>query len=370
MAETKEKRRRAQWLAKYPWYEHFRCCDHQYELDDDQWGEDDVAWLKEQLLARSRDLIQDYPVYLAHHSVGRLRIDLRRVFDEVCDTLRYQRIASDGSDRRLTDEEVAAPLTSEELTSAVRQVGRFWSELIHYSHLPDDIMRDADAATELNAGAASTLGYFHRTVFDIEDLRSRRLLRALSAIAQSTWWRREFASPGVSQSWKDEVSSENSEVLQPLDASGRSLLRHIRKLLEGARGYCQSPYPVGPRGGRPRKAPPPEDLRRRFHEARRFLGDFRRRAKALTRSASAGRRMLATEFPAVFTRIERWGLDEAWLRDAPFDVPLDEMAADLVAAECDPPLSANTVREVCAEQGVQYQGAAPERLTCNRGRAM
>ena len=37
------------WFARYHWFEHYRCCDQEYEIEDDTWTEEEFQELKEWL---------------------------------------------------------------------------------------------------------------------------------------------------------------------------------------------------------------------------------------------------------------------------------------------------------------------------------
>jgi hypothetical protein len=326
---------RRHWSDNYPWYEHHRCCDQLYAKDEDEWTPEELADLKTELLGPTgeSDLPWDVPLSLYGHEVGSIRIDLKRVFDGVVEELRYSRTAADGDPhRRLTDAEFDAPVTETELAAAVATVAKIANELWYESDLPEELHREVETVLPaVDAGPQETINLLRR-MRSIEDIRSRRLLRAVSAIASANEWQGEPDSLR-----KRELMQKRPECFQPMPVTTQNLARQILRLV--ARRGLNGCRPIG----RPRETNHAQ-LRERFFAARSVLGPFHRRAMEFQCDVGRGRAILAREFPDVTSRLRNQGLFDEWFRSSPFDLALEEMAAELVALEHVPRLSPATVR--------------------------
>lgn len=332
MAEADRERH---WSDNYPWYEHQRCCDQQYAKDEDDWSPEELAELRRGLLGSpgELDLTWDVPLWLHGHEVGAIRIDLQRVFDGVVEEMRFARLATDGDPhRRLTQAEIDAPLTETEVTRAVETVAKMANELWFESDLPEELHREVETVLPaVDAGPQATINLLRR-MGSIEDIRSRRLLRAVSAIASANEWQSEPDSPH-----KRELMQERPEHFHPMPVKTQSLVRQIVRLVarRGLMG-CRPP-------GRPRETEPTQ-LRERFFAARSVLSPFHKRASEFRYDVGLGKTALAREYPEVTSRLRTQGLFDEWFRTGPMDLTLEEMAAQLVAAEHVPRLSPATVR--------------------------
>lgn len=319
MAKRPNPRQQAmEWFDRYYWFEHYRCCDQKYEIADDAWSKQDLDELKESLLDRTGDLSWDVHLYLEHKQVGTLRVDLGAMFDAVSGELRYQRTPSDGTDRRLTESELNAPLTPGELDRAVTKVAQIADELFHESDLPGELYQDMETVVpSVNEGPASTLRLL-RQLWDIEGLRSRRLRRALYAIGSSNSFQELSRTQG--NEWRAHIEDRNPYKLRPVGVSTRSVQYALGRLIERSDPLC--------RPGRPRKVDRSE-MPIRFRTTREELRPFHQRLRRLHSPGARGR--LRQEFPPLSARLEHKGLLTRWI-NGPCP-SLDDATAELLAAE-------------------------------------
>lgn len=316
--------------SKYYWFEHYRCCDQEYEVEDDIWTESDLADLKQRLLDRSEPFHWDVPLYLEHREVGTFKMDLHAVFDVLSHTRSYTRPAPDGTDRRLTDEEVAAPLSTADVNMLVESVAKMLDEAIYEMDLPSRLHGEAEfVVPAVNAGAAATLNLL-REHCSIDVLRSRRLLRAIEAIGWANAFQAEYKS-STDDWWKRRFDEEDPQKLVPVGADTKAVVKAIGKLVERGYGRCRrSP-------GRPRlvdRTKMPRELR----TTREALRPLHVRLKRL--HSAGARSRIRTEFPDLTTRLERAGVLTDWINGS--CPSLEDAAAALLAREMG--VSASTVK--------------------------
>ena len=294
---------RAAYAAKYPWYEQHRCCDQKYDLEDDVWTAEELEEWRDGLRDK-QPLRWTVDLYFHNKKVGRLNVDPLKLFDAFAQDVRQHRhFAAQG---RLSDEELESPLSEAELTNAAESVAVTLLELFHYGDIVEDAYVDGvRMAPALNRGPEGLIEVLEQ-IWDVEQLGSKRLLRALHAVGAANSFQKFFKANSHATQWQRDIRREQPHRLVPVGISTIALATKFRKILErfledGADKVCYRP------SGRPRKVEP-SIVRHNFRTTREQLSMFHARLKRL--HAASARRGLLQEYANIAERLVAAGMVE------------------------------------------------------------
>lgn len=297
MARPKLRQLQAEFVARYPWYEQHRCCDQKYDLHEDSWTAEELAELKTRLHNRDVPFIWEIPLRFHYKEVGSISIDSRKLFDAIQEIIREERAFI--ADGRLSDEALNRPLSDDETDRAVGHLAATLFEGFYFDHILEDAFNDAvNIAPLLNRGPQGLVDILNKT-WEVEQLGSKRLLRALYAVGAANSFQKLFKANSHAQAWQARIRREEPYRLIPLGITTLGLVRKFRALLETSVEHEDPTLRYRP-SGRPRKVDPGK-VRDQFRSTRIQLSDFHKRLKRL--HSPRARRSLLNDYPEIAARL-------------------------------------------------------------------
>jgi hypothetical protein len=205
------------WFSNFPWHEHHRCCDQQYGFEEGRWSEEELEDLRLSLTDDAEDDGEPWevPLYFGTDEVGSIRIDPKRLF------------ASLQADLAREGGEVAAAATDRAVAIVAGILEEAWVEKDLVERLNNEVALFAPLLAEGPAGVPKALNELR----SINDLRSRRLIRALYAIGNANTLQaglRKDAHPARRQ----HIEETAPQRLVPTRISTAAVVRKLRSLME------------------------------------------------------------------------------------------------------------------------------------------
>lgn len=324
MSETTVSREQIlKWFSNFPWHEHHRCCDQEYGFEERRWSAEELADLRHLLFDEPAEEAGDpevceVPLYLFGEEVGTIRLDPKRLFAAVSS------LPADGQS------EAPAEVKDRAVNIVAEILEEAWVESDLVERLYNEVAIFAPLLAEGPSGVPNALGALH----SINDLRSRRLIRALYAIGSTNALQaglRQDTHPARRQHFEETAPQR----LVPTGISTAAIARKLRSLLEV--GQHDHGHDTFRPGGRPPKVDRTK-MPALLQAARAELAPLHRQLRKL--HAPSARRKAIREYESLSERLEAVGLAEALVECA--CPPLEDLACTLLGRELE--VSQHTVR--------------------------